>query len=769
MKDKRLYYSRKITLENTELLLGETLFHNANGYIGVRGAFEEGYPKGYTSIRGQYINGFYDITDMKQAEALCGLVEEKQTILNIADTQGIWIELGGERFSLFEGEIRQAERYVDMEKGVTGRRVRWRSPKGQEVSLEFIRMTSFIRLPLFLQQVTVTSHNYSGPVSIRSSHKGEVRNFCDPADPRVADVSIQYLKAKGVSISGNKSCIMADTSRSGMEVCSGVCHDIPDGYSVIVEADDREAVHIISGKIACGETISVCKYSWFADSARESDPSRAVEEGLDAVCQVPVEKLYKEQQEYLRDFWERAGLEIGGDDELDQAVHFNQYALLQSAARDPFGNMAAKGLSGEGYEGHYFWDTEIYAIPSFVLTCPEIARNLLEYRYRTLGKAKENAKALGHNAGALYPWRTISGEECSGYFPSGTAAYHISGDIAYAVTAYYMATKDIDFLCRQGAELIVETARLWLDTGSFADGSFQIQDVTGPDEYTCMVNNNYYTNALAKYNLEWVAKCKELLTKEGEWETFCARLGLTQTELDEFAKAAACMLLPYDRGLDINPQDDSFLLKKKWDLSSTPEEKRPLLLHYHPLALYRRQVCKQADTVLSHFMLEDYQKLSTIHNSFLYYEKITTHDSSLSTCIFSIEAARLGMVGKAYQYFGDSAKMDLFNTHKNTKDGIHTANMAGTYMAVIYGFAGLRLREDGISLSPCIPQEWQYYSFRFTYCKTRIEVSVSRDSCEIVLLEGAPVDIYMNGQKHRLADRIMSDVRKEGEVWDIKE
>lgn len=768
MKHKELCYSREIVLENTELLLGETLFHNANGYIGVRGTFEEGYPEGYTSIRGQYINGFYDITDMKQAEALCGLIEEKQTMLNVADTQGIWIEIGREVFSLFEGEIKQADRYVDMEKGVTGRRIRWKSPNGYEISLEFLRMTSFIRLPLFFQQVRITSHNYSGPVRIRSVHKGEVRNFCDPTDPRVADVSIQYLKVKEASISGHKSYIIAETSRSGLEVCSGVCHRIPDEYLEKVEIDESDAIHIITGNISCGETCFFWKYSWFSDSVRNEHPLRAVEEGLDLVCQIPVEKLFQEQQEYLKKFWEKSSLEIGGDTELNQAVHFNQYTLLQSAARDSFGNMAAKGLSGEGYEGHYFWDTEIYAVPSFVLMYPEIARNLLEYRYRTLGKAKENAKALGHHAGALYPWRTINGEECSGYFPSGTAAYHISGDVAYAVTIYYMATEDLEFLCGQGAELIVETARLWLDTGNYVGDTFQIQDVTGPDEYTCMVNNNYYTNALAKYNLEWVAKCREILTEAGEWETFRERLGLTQRELDEFEKAAACMMLPYDRELDINPQDDSFLMKKKWDFSDTPTEKKPLLLHYHPLALYRRQVCKQADTVLSHFMFEDYQKLSTIRNSFLYYEKITTHDSSLSTCIFSIEAARLGMIAKAYHYFGDSAKMDLFNTHKNTKDGIHTANMAGTYMAVIYGFAGLRIRENGILLSPCIPEEWKYYRFRFACRKALVDVWIDHVKCRITLLEGPSLAVYVNGQKYILEDRIITDVRREGEVWDIR-
>ncbi len=767
--NQELYYTKEISLENGELMLDETLFHNANGYIGVRGAFEEGYPEGFESIRGQYINGFYDITDMKQAESLYGLVEEKQTMLNVADTQGIWVDVGGTTFSLFDGEVKKAVRYADMKKGITGRIIEWLSPDGHELCLEFKRMTSFIRRPLFLQEISVTSHNYNGHVTIRSGHIGQVQNYCDPSDPRVADKSMQYLNISEIHRQGECSFILAKTSRSGLEVCTGVWHLVPDGYSHRIEEKETEIIHIISGDIKSGQRLTFYKYTWTEDSLRSKNLIQTCRDNLEALADDPVDVLYREQEQYLREFWEKSNLTIKGDDELNRAVHFNQYALLQSAGRDPFGNMAAKGLSGEGYEGHYFWDTEIYAIPSFALIYPEIAKNLLYFRYQTLEKAKENARKLGHRQGALYPWRTINGEECSGYFPSGTAAYHISGDVAYAAVFYYLATDDIDFMCSQGAEIIVETARLWIDTGNYYDGRFQIQDVTGPDEYTCMVNNNYYTNALAKFNLEWACKCREILENQGQWKELCTRIGLKESELDEFERAAECMLLPYSRTLDINPQDDSFLMKKKWDFETTPEENYPLLLHYHPLALYRRQVCKQADTVLSHFMFEEYQKTTTVRNSFLYYEQITTHDSSLSTCIFSIMAARLGMVRKAYQYFGDSAKMDLFNTHGNTKDGIHTANMAGTYMAVIYGFAGLRIRKEGLSLSPCIPGAWEEYSFRFSYGKTRIEITVNRENCRVARIDGPAVQLFLNGKEYVLEDITLSKVRGEGEIWDIKD
>ncbi len=753
--EKQFFYEIEGNAKSQEaLLLGETIFHNANGYIGVRGAYEEGYPAEYTSIRGQYINGFYDITDMKQAEALCGLIEKKQTMLNVADTQSVEIWLGDEQFSLFHGTVKEVKRSVDLKKGVTLRKIAWVSPEGKEISLQFCRMTSFVTLPLFLQEITLTCHNYEGEVCLISSHIGEVENFCDPSDPRVAGEKTQYLFAGTPRCQDDISLILAKTSRSGLSLCSGVGHGVPAGFEKQTVVKDKKVIHKITGKSVKGKTLRFNKYSWFSDSIRCGNPEEETEKGLRNVMRQPVEELYREQEEYLSDYWEKSNLEIEGDEELNSAVHYNQYALLQSAGKDRYSNMAAKGLSGEGYEGHFFWDTEMYALPCFTITQPELAKALLSFRYGTLNQARENARKLGHKKGALYPWRTINGEECSGYFPSGTAAYHISGDIAYAVASYYLATNDMEFLCGQGAEILLETARLWADVGNYVDGQFHIQDVTGPDEYTCMVNNNYYTNLLAKYNLEWAVKCKELLMAEGKWKALCKKINFQPEEIDEFKMAAENMYLPYDEELDINPQDDSFLKKKKWDFANTPKENYPLLLHYHPLALYRKQVCKQADTVLAHFILEDYQKLSTIRSSFLYYEGVTTHDSSLSTCIFSIMAAKLGMVEKAYDYFGESAKLDLFNTHKNTKDGIHTANMAGNYMAIVYGFAGLRIKESGLYLSPRIPDKWKSYQFRFQYQRTRLEVKVDKEGCRIHRLEGKPVEVHLYGRPVLVEDEI---------------
>ncbi len=754
-----IYEIKDFSLENKDLSLYETLFHNANGYIGVRSNFEEGYPASYDTIRGSYINGFYDIAEMKQAEKLCGLVEDKQTMLNVADPQGITLTLDGEPFNLFTGTILKSRRYVHMGDGVTGREVTWRSPAGREIRISSRRMASFTQLSLFTIEYQIESLNFNGTVQITSTHRGDVKNYCNPDVPRIAGENFDHLVPAQARLDGRDSYLLTSTSRSGLQVCTGVHHALhtSDGTAaadIHTCLNGHGAVCNAGLSMKPGQKITLIKYTVFTDSLRHADCYQAAHTEMKQALQHSLSDLYAAQKDYLDHFWSQSLLEIKGDDELALATRYNQYQLLQSVGKDACSNIAAKGLSGEGYEGHYFWDTEMYIQPFFTLTNPDISRNLISYRYQILDAARENARILGHQSGALYPWRTIMGKECSGYFPSGSAAYHINGDIAYSVVAYYLATKDFDFMAEKGAEILFETARLWLDTGNYYQGKFHIREVTGPDEYTCMTDNNYYTNVCAKYNLYWAVKFYDMLTATDRADDVISRIALRPEEIEAFRQAEAAMYLPYDKNLRINPQDDSFLSKKIWDIKHTPADKFPLLLHYHPLYLYRHQVCKQADTVLAHFVLEDMQDLETMRNSFAYYEQITTHDSSLSTCIYSIMASRLGLTDKAYDYFGDSAKLDLFNTHANTKDGIHTANMGGNYMSIVYGFAGLRLKENGLTFRPALPQQWDSYRFRIQYEGSLIEITIRKDSCTFSLLAGRPKDIIVYQTIHHLDDTI---------------
>ncbi len=755
MKEKNIYRLKDLSLENDSLVLNEAIFHNANGYIGVRYDFEEGCPEEYEITRSQYINGFYDYAEMPQAEKLYGLAEQKQVMLNVADTQGIRLFIEGEQFSMFTGTVLEYQLYLDMYRGITVREVKWRSSKGKEVLIQITRMASLHQLPLFLIEYDITPLNFSGEVIIQSAHEGNVSNFADSCDPRTAIVCRKYLTPVSCEIKDGTSFITSRTSVSGLEVCSAVKNVLSQSNQSEFVIENNRAVCIMKTFAESERTINLTKYAVFCDSIRYADCSNQAQEEMNLALSVSAEQLHRIQEGHLHSYWKNCCVEIEGDDELDQAVMFNMYQLNQSASRDIYGNIAPKGLSGDGYEGQYFWDTEMYIQPFFTITNPATSKMLIESRYLQLDSARKNATIMGHGVGALYPWRTITGVECSGYFPAGSAQYHINGAIAYSIIAYYLATKDIGFVGEQGAEIVFETARLWLDVGNYYHGQFHINDVTGPDEYTCIVNNNYYTNVLAQYHLRWAVKFYALLKEAGLLEPLAKKIKLRMTEIRSFIKAAEAMYLPYDKELKINPQDDSFIQKKEWDLSMIPKEKFPLLLHYHPLYLYRHRICKQADTVLAYYILEDAQDIGTMRQSFHYYEKITTHDSSLSQPIFSIVAARLGMEEKAYRYFGDSAKLDLWNLYHNTEDGIHTANMAGTFMTIVYGFGGFRLKEQGISFWPILPTQWKRYSFRIMFEGSRIKVFVTGKECVLTLEKGKSKIVTLYGTSYRLEDRLV--------------
>ncbi|MDD3705431.1 MAG: glycosyl hydrolase family 65 protein [Clostridiaceae bacterium] len=498
------------------------------------------------------------------------------------------------------------------------------------------------------------------------------------------------------------------------------------------------------------------KVCTFTDQLRYSNALASALSLADAVKGISFETFVDCQIEQLDSYWMHSDIIIEGNSKHQAAIRFMLYHLVQSIGTDGFSSVSAKGLSGEGYEGHYFWDTEIYILPLLQLTQPEMARRLLEYRCHILPYAKDRAHELGHLRGAAYPWRTISGIECSGYFPAGTAQYHINADISYVFIQDFLINEDYKFLLEMGVEVLYETARIWLEIGNYSKGAFMINSVTGPDEYTAIVNNNYYTNAMAKYHLNWAEIIYRKLSAHEDQKVvekhkaICEKIGLYESEISEMRKASDAMYLPYDENMKLNPQDDAFLQKPIWPFENS---RYPLLLHYHPLTIYRHQVLKQADTVLAHLLLEEYVTEEVLTNSYNYYEALTTHDSSLSACVHGIMAARIGDIEKAYRYFEESVNLDIEDTHGNTKDGLHMANIAGTALSVINGFGGLRVHEKGIVFRPSCPKEWSRFSFKVKYRGREIHVSVS-DEVEITLIKGAPLSISLWDTEYLLKDSL---------------
>lgn len=743
----------KFKLSNDDLLVEEALFSTANGYIGIRANFEEGYCNKFDTIRGTYINGLYENVDIEYGERAYGFPLQTERILNVIDAQTIKVSIDGDMFSLFDGEVINYTRELNIWRGYAQRYVEWKSPKGHHLVFKIKRMTSFEQLELALIQYSIRSINYDGKINIISTVNGEVSNYSNNCDPRVASGDINLLCLKEISMNNGVVCLSAKARKSKLQMSCAITHDI----CLAPKCNNSSVVFSGDLLIQQGETKKFNKYIVYTDCLRHKEFNAFARKIVLMAKEKGSTYWFQSQKDYLKDFWETSKISIHGDKIAENAVNYNLYQLFASMGKKKYSSISAKGLSGEGYEGHCFWDAEIFIAPFFLLTHPKTVIRFIKYRYETIRQAKNNAVQLGHKKGIKIPWRTISGRECSPYFPAGSAQYHINADVAYLIIQYYLITGDIELIFNCGFEIIFETARLWFDVGHFhRDGKFHIYNVTGPDEYTAIVNNNYYTNAMAKYHLAWAARFNSIL-KEMDKDRYCkvaSDIKIFNDEIALMTKASDNMYLPYSNQLNINLQDDSFINKPKWDFQTTPKDHYPLLLHYHPLMIYRHQVLKQADTILAHLLLDN-ESEEIMRASYEYYENITTHDSSLSPCAYSIMASRIGHYDKAYDYFMQTLTLDLDNLHNNTKDGLHMANAGGAYMTLIYGFAGLRIKENGLYLRPIKPKQWQSYRFKIKYKNVTLEVVVSN---KIIITSEKPVTLFVYDKKYKIKGSIEIEI-----------
>ena len=523
------------------------------------------------------------------------------------------------------------------------------------------------------------------------------------------------------------------------------------------QKDIKEMMAEISVSVECeqGTTVKLDKFICYSTALDmgKNELETFVNKELEAAETDGGLYLEKYQKEYMESFWKIADVEIKGNEAVQQGIHFNLYHIIQAAGRDGHTGMGAKGLSGEGYEGHYFWDTEMYVLPVLIYTEPEVAKKLLDYRYGTLDQARERARILGHMKGALYPWRTINGAEASTYYPLGTAQYHINADIAYALSLYLQVSGDVEYLKEKGAEILIETARVWADVGSFAeckDGRYCICDVTGPDEYNVLVDNNFYTNLMARENLRDAVGAVSYLNENAPevLSRLEEKIDFSIEEIEMWNQIIEKMYFPYDEKRQIYPMDDGFMMRKPWDESKIPPEKRAWLYeNYHPLFIMRHRMSKQADAILGMYLHSNLFTEEEIRRNYDFYQEVTLHHSSLSTCIFGIVACDIGYLDEAYKYFSQSARMDLDDYHNNFYAGIHAANMAGTWQAIVNGFAGVRCQDSKLRFKPVIPKEWEEYRFRIKRKGTLLEVTVSKQEARFKIIEGDRINFWI-GEKN---------------------
>jgi alpha,alpha-trehalose phosphorylase len=491
-----------------------------------------------------------------------------------------------------------------------------------------------------------------------------------------------------------------------------------------------------------GQTLRVIKLISYGWSSVRSMPSLRdqVEAALAAARQTGWPGMLEEQRAYLDQFWQNADIELEEDPELQQAIRYAVFQVLQASARAEARAIPAKGLTGRGYDGHTFWDTEAYTLPVLSYALPEAARDALLWRHSTLDLARDRAREL-HLAGAAFPWRTVRGEECSGYWPAGTAGFHINAAIADAVRRYVAVTGDAEFERSAGLELLVETARLWRSLGHHdAEGKFRIDGVTGPDEYTAVVDNNTYTNLMAARNLRVAADVASRYPDQA------GALGVDQAEIERWQRAAESMVVPFDDELGVTQQSEGFTRYRHWDFSKTSADHYPLLMHYPYALLYSSQVIKQADLVFALYLCGDQFTPEQKRRDFEYYEPITVRDSSLSASIQSIVAAEVGHLDLAYRYFRETALVDLQNLAGNTKDGLHLASLSGACLAVVAGFGGLRNYGQGLSFAPRLPDALTMLRFHLVIRGRRLRVEIRSDHACYEVLEGDPLTIRHHGE-----------------------
>ncbi|BCY09418.1 glycoside hydrolase family 65 protein [Actinoplanes sp. L3-i22] len=710
---------RETYLDREILARSESLFALSNGNLGLRGNLDEGDPH---ATPGTYLNSFFELRPLPYAEAGYGYPESGQTIVNVTDGKVIRLLVDDEPFDVRDGRLLRHERELDLRAGVLRREVEWESPAGRAVRVRSTRLVSFAQRSIAAIEYEVTPVDTPLRVIVQSEL---VANETLPGplrDPRVSAVLRAPLIAEEHHADGTHAVLSHVTRESGLRVAAAMDHLVqgPSGLRYDTEAEPDLARTTIACRLTPGQRLRLVKIIAYGWSSRRSRPAvhDQVAAALAGARFEGWDGLLAAQRAWLDEFWDGADIELDGDAEVQQAVRLAMFHVLQAGARADRRPIAAKGLTGAGYDGHVFWDTERYVLPVLTYLRPDAASGALRWRHATLGLARERAATLGW-AGAAFPWRTIRGQECSGYWPAGTAAVHLAADIADAVVRYVQATGDTAFDRDVGLELLVETARLWASFGHYdRDGRFHLGGVTGPDEYTAVADDNVYTNLMARRNLIAAADAA------ARHPDRAGELKVGEEEAAAWRAAAAAMSFPYDEQLGVHPQVNGFTLMREWDFAATGAEDYPLMLNFPYLDLYRSQVVKQADLVLALHWCGDEFSLADKARDFAYYERRTVRDSSLSACTQAILAAEVGHLELAHDYIGEAVLTDLYDLHHNTRDGLHIASLAGAWLSLVAGLGGMRDHGGTLSFTPRLPGRIDRLAFAMLWRGLRLHVTV---------------------------------------------
>ena len=736
--------------------ISESLFSLGNGRMGQRANFEEEY-SGETHL-GSYVAGVYYPDKTRVGWWKNGYPEYFAKVLNAPSWIRIYLKIGKISLDLAHCKVQDFRRVLDMKQGTLHRSFTATLGDGKKVKIDAKRFCSMADGEVGAIRYSVTPLNFSSPATITLGIDANVVNKDSNYDEKFWD-EVSKESKDGIAL------VTAQTKKTFFQVTTGMTYALTSGgkkLKGIVRASKREkyADNVVQVKLKKGEELVICKYGVVLSSENhpKAKMTQVAKKRLSLILAKGFDRLLADHTVVWAHKWDECDISIDGDVAAQQGIRFNIFQLMQTyTGADERLNIGPKGFTGEKYGGSTYWDTEAYCLPFYLGTSdPKVARNLLVYRYKHLGKAIENGKKLGFKDGAaFYPFVTMNGEECHNEWEITFEEIHRTSAMAYAMRDYIEYTGDRDYLTKFGLEVLIGISRFWNQRVNWSEekGKYVILGVTGPNEYENNVNNNWYTNYLGSWTLRFTMQAIDYVKKSNP-KRYAAISTMTnfqeKAETDRWRHISENMYFPYDPKRKVILQQDGFLDKELMPVKNLKPEDRPLNQKWSWDRILRSCFIKQADVLQGIFLFEDDFDLETVRRNFDFYEPMTVHESSLSPCVHVILASKLGYKEQAYDFYLRTARLDLDDYNNDTEDGCHITSMAGTWMSLVKGFGGMRVKDGKLHFTPYIPDQWKSYSFRLEFRGRVVKVKVSKDKTDVVLESGQPVEVLVGGKVVRL-------------------
>lgn len=736
--------------------VSESLFSIGNGRMGQRANFEEEYSG--EMHQGSYVAGVYYPDKTRVGWWKNGYPEYFAKVLNAPNWIGIRVQINGQSLDLAKCKVENFRRVLDMKQGVLHRTFIATLPDGKRVAVDASRFCSMHNGEIGAIRYAITPLNFSAAATLVLDVDADVVNKDSNYDEKFWNEVSQQADS-------SLAMVTAETRKTLFHVTTGMTWQLEQGGKKVdvspkVISRNKYAGHELSVSLRENEPLVIVKYAAVLSS--ENHPKATLEQAarqqLEGARAQGFDNLLKAHAAVWAHKWEECDITIDGDVAAQQGIRFNIFQLMQTYTGDDERlNIGPKGFTGEKYGGSTYWDTEAYCLPFYLGTSdPKVARNLLVYRYKHLQRAIENAGKLGFtNGAALYPMVTMNGEECHNEWEITFEEIHRNGAIAYAIFDYIRYTGDEAYLAEYGLEVLIGISRFWAQRVNWSADrkKFVMLGVTGPNEYENNVNNNWYTNTIAVWTLGYALYAIDYVKRNhgGNFNLIKTKVHLQDDELKQWDRIASNMYFPEDKQRGVFLQQDGFLDKELLTVNDLKREDRPLNQKWSWDRILRSCFIKQADVLQGLYFFEENFDRDTIKRNFDFYEPMTVHESSLSPCVHVILASVLGYKEKAYEMYLRTARLDLDDYNNDTEDGCHITSMAGTWMSLVKGFGGMRVRNGQLHFHPYLPDQWKSYSFRLEFRGRVVKVNVTKSGTKVVLESGQPLEVVLNGQSVPLA------------------